>query len=68
MCDRITIKKHAKEDMKHHYFRNVFVTFICFIILSRNGFNIYVIVRPYSPHIGIYSKHIYFPILYFLLV
>ena len=34
MCDRVTIKKYAKEDMKHHYFRNVFVTFICFIILS----------------------------------
>ena len=39
MCDRVTIKKHAKEDMKYHYFRNVFVTFICFIILS-GGYNL----------------------------
>ena len=39
MCDRVTIKKHAKEDMKYHYFRNAFVTFICFIILS-GGYNL----------------------------
>ena len=39
MCDRVTIKKHAKEDMKYHYFRNVFVAFICFVILS-GGYNL----------------------------
>lgn len=41
---------------------------ISFIILSIYGLIMYVVINPYIPHTPIYSRHMYFPILYFLSV